>query len=88
MKEKTEDEIGEIICQICDCVNYELDKARTKFPSFNSAHEGYAVLLEETDELWQEIKQKNQNIKKMKREAIQVAAMAIRFVLDVIEIKK
>lgn len=64
MKEKTEDEIGEIICQICDCVNYELDKARTKFPSFNSAHEGYAVLLEETDELWQEIKQKNQNIKK------------------------
>jgi NTP pyrophosphatase (non-canonical NTP hydrolase) len=50
-----------------------------------SAHEGYAVLLEEVDELWDEVKMnsRQRSIKKMREEAIQVAAMAMRFVHDV-----
>lgn len=32
-------------------VQKELDAANKKFPPFHSAHEGYAVLLEETEEL-------------------------------------
>lgn len=33
----------------------ELDKANKKNGPFTSAHHGYAVLLEEVDELWDEI---------------------------------
>ena len=61
----------------------ELGRAPAKFPSFNSAHEGYAVLLEEIDELWEEIKQKEKDHPAIREEAIQVAAMAIRFIRDV-----
>lgn len=41
-----------------ELVNRELTFARNKFPNMNSLHEGYAVLLEEVDELWEWIKQK------------------------------
>jgi hypothetical protein len=58
----------------------ELQRARKKFGPFVSHHEGYAVILEELDELWDEIKANNPA--KARTEAIQVAAMAIRFVLD------
>jgi len=83
----------------------ELAKAEKKFPGFNSAHEGYAVLLEEVDELWDEIKinpkkilprknfpqelalsgdalkrwQKKQWYERMREEAVQVAAMGLKF---------
>lgn len=63
----------------------EIDFAQLNFPAFNSAHEGYAVLLEEVDELWEHVKtnQKKRDISLMRKEAIQVAAMAMRFALDV-----
>lgn len=66
-------------------VLHEVMRAMGKFPPFNSAHEGYAVLLEEVDELWDEVK-KNQKVRdrsKMRLEALQCAAMAVRFVLDI-----
>lgn len=61
--------------------------ALEKFPAFNSAHEGYAVILEELDELWMEIKahQRNRSNEAMRREAIQVAAMALRFIMECCE---
>ena len=34
----------------------ELATAQHAFPPFRSPHEGYAILLEELDELWLEIK--------------------------------
>lgn len=62
----------------------ELNRAISKHPhSFNSAHEGYAVLLEEVDELWMEVIRQEKNMVVIRKEAIQVGAMAIRFVLDV-----
>lgn len=63
----------------------ELVKAREKWPAFNSAHEGYGVLLEEVDELWEHIKvnQKRRDLRAMRKEAIQVAAMALRFAVEV-----
>lgn len=66
-------------------VEMELGRAMVNYPPFSSAHEGYAVLLEEVDELWAEVKKspKNRDMKAMREEAIQVAAMAMRFVLDV-----
>jgi|GEM_PF-5944413 len=51
-----------------------------------SAHEGYAVILEELDELWEEIKRKDRDKKRMRAEAVQVAAMATRFLIDVCDI--
>jgi NTP pyrophosphatase (non-canonical NTP hydrolase) len=66
-------------------VDQELLKARAKWPRFNSAHEGYAVLREEVDELWDMVKvnQSRRDLEKMQREAIQVAAMAQRFAMEV-----
>lgn len=61
-------------------------RALRKYQAFHSAHEGYAVILEELDELKQEIwkKAEARDLKKMEREAIQVAAMAVRFVVDLL----
>lgn len=63
----------------------ELDKATKNWPPFNSAHEGYAVLAEEVDELWSHVKtnQKRRDLQAMRKEAVQVAAMAMRFALEV-----
>jgi hypothetical protein len=58
----------------------ELYTASKKFKPFNSSHEGFAVLLEEVDELWEEVKKNN--LVGARREAIQVAAMALRFLID------
>ncbi len=63
-------------------IDDELWSARNKFSNMNSAHEGYAVILEELDELWDEVKSKNPDKARMREEAIQVAAMAARFVED------
>lgn len=63
----------------------ELGRARLIFPPFNSPHEGYAVLLEEVNELWEEVKRKDRDSTALRKEAIQVAAMALRFVFDLTE---
>lgn len=54
--------------------------ARTKFPPFNSAHEGWAVLYEEVDEIWDEVRA--DNLDAAIAEAIQAGAMCVRFVAD------
>ena len=70
---------------ITELVLSEVKRAKTLFPSdFVNQHEGYAVLLEEVDELWEEVKknQKNYDLLAQRKEAIQVAAMAIRFAAE------
>jgi hypothetical protein len=63
-----------------DRVLTEFESATAKFGPFKSRHEGFAVLQEEVDELWQEVKHGDQAAALM--EAVQVAAMALRFVVD------
>lgn len=62
----------------------EVKKATANWGSFHSAHEGYAILQEEVDELWDLVKvnQRRHDRRAMRKEATQVAAMAIRFMLD------
>ena len=63
----------------------ELSEARAKHPGrFNSAHEAYAVILEELDEFKAEVWKRGgrRNRGNMRRELIQVAAMAIRAIED------
>jgi len=62
--------------------------ATGKFGSFASAHEGIAVLREEYLELEREVFKKNPDDKLLRKEAIQVGAMALRFLYDVCEDKK
>jgi molybdopterin biosynthesis enzyme len=61
-------------------VTVEFMRAAGKFPPFNSAHEGYAVLAEEVDELWDAVKANDND--HARKEAVQVGAMAIRFLCD------
>lgn len=55
----------------------ELRRAMAKHAPMHSLHEGYAVILEELDE-WQP----GSETTKARKEALQVAAMALRFVHD------
>lgn len=63
-----------------NAIHVEATRAGRKFPPFNSAHEGYAVLAEEVDELWDDVKA--DNVEHAISEAIQVGAMAARFITD------
>ncbi len=78
-------EVGMPVIKELGEVQDELNYATSHFKKFNSAHEGYGVILEELDELWEEIKKKKgeRNIHKMRSEAKQVAAMAVRFMTDI-----
>jgi len=49
-------------------------------PLFHSQHEGYAIMLEEIDELWKDVKD-NKPLQ-AKNEAIDVAVTAIRFIMS------
>ena len=66
-------------------VMQEIVQAVNNWPPMNSQHEAFAVLMEEVDELWDcvRIKQKNRDLAKARNEAIQVAATAIRFAVEV-----
>jgi hypothetical protein len=79
----------ELVLSIANEAIKELYRATEMNGPFASAHEGYAILLEEMDELKEEIwkKEKLRDKDKMRTEAIQIAAMSIRFVLDVCEKK-
>lgn len=65
----------------------EFERACDKFPAFRSPHEGYAIIKEELDELWEEIRKQHdiRAIDTMRKEAKQIAAMAIRFMVDLCE---
>ncbi len=70
---------------IADQMVTEAVNAVGKYKPFNSAHEGLAVLQEEFEELKAEVfkNHSKQNIVAMRNEAIQVGAMALRFIHDV-----
>lgn len=68
-------------------VEREVVRAMKLHAPMASSHEAHSVILEELDELWLEIKKKRRrrSPKKLRKEAIQVAAMAVRYVHDVVE---
>lgn len=59
----------------------EAHQAVADHKPFNSPHEAYGILKEEVDECWDAIK--DDDIEQARKEAIQVGAMAIRFLMDI-----
>lgn len=70
---------------VLSAVGQEVGRASAKFAPFHSAHEGFAILMEEVEELKAHVwtNQERRDIGAMSVEAIQVAAMAVRFAMDV-----
>lgn len=70
--------------EVLKAIENEYYRASSLYPPFHSMHEGYAVILEELDELKETIwKSKRIRLSPVAaKEAIQVAAMAVRFILD------
>lgn len=69
-----------IVSDVCEV----LQEAMKVNQLFTSPHHGYAIILEELDELWDEVRKKEskRDIKNMRSEAVQVAAMAMKFIMS------
>lgn len=87
---------------VLDEVWSEVERAQAAFPAMNSYHEGWAVMYEEVCELFEEIRKKQmsgnlivtphvahlyQDSAKIRAEAVQVASMAVRLILDCCDAK-
>ncbi|MFB3894299.1 MAG: hypothetical protein ACE15C_20025 [Phycisphaerae bacterium] len=70
-----------------ELVAAELARARQKHSDMNSAHEAYAVILEELDEFWEMVKTDDHKFSdgqdRMVAELVQIAAMCQRAAEDV-----
>ena len=62
-------------------IMFEYRRAREKFAPMRGPHEGFAIILEELDEMWDAIKAND--VAHARKEALQVAAMALAFLLEV-----
>ena len=66
-----------------EAVFIEYDRIVEESPKpLASAPEGFALLEKEVEELWDEVK-RSQNKNRMRKKALQVTAMAIRFIQDI-----
>lgn len=76
--------------EIIELINTEINLANSKYSAFRRTHEGYAIIKEEVDELWDEIKRSKATDANelMVNEAIQIAAMAIKFIESLYNNKK
>ena len=65
-------------------IEAELMRAMDLYPALHSNHEAYAVIKEEVDELWDEIKKSKEvtGNAEIRQELIQVGAMVIRYLND------
>jgi hypothetical protein len=76
-----------LVQEVCE----ELVKAKIAHEPMNSGHEAYAVILEELDEYWEHVKTNPRKLTEearlrrlieMRKELIQIAAMALRAIQD------
>lgn len=78
----------EMVDRVCSAVYYEVIKAMDKHAPMHSPHEGHSVLREEVEELWEHVKADTGRAPEARKEALQVAAMAVRYIVDLIDKEK
>ena len=71
------------LSQILEEVREEVERAHSKYGKFNSLHEAYAVLLEESEEFWETLRRK-EPAGRSREEAIQVAAAVVAMIQDLL----
>jgi NTP pyrophosphatase (non-canonical NTP hydrolase) len=78
-----------IVAWVEDAIRREIDReaaeAQAKYGDFASMHEAYGVLAEEVDELFDAVKLGPKNLlrgSEIQKEAIQVAAVALRIAMQ------
>lgn len=76
--------ISDLHTLFCASAASEADRAREKHKPMNSHHEAYAVILEELDEYWEEVRKKasERDPQAMLTELTQIAAMCVRTAVD------
>jgi hypothetical protein len=79
---KTYEERMALVDAVLLNVRAEIERAVAKHAPMHSPHEGYAVIKEELDELWDDVKQDLGRRPNARLEALQVAAMGIRYITD------
>lgn len=69
------------LARLLELTKAEVAHAVELHGEFNSAHEGYAVILEELDELWEHVRLKraDRDPVAMRVECVQIAAAALKF---------
>lgn len=67
---------------ILAAIRAEALRALSLHAPMNSAHEGHSVIREELDELWDHVKADTGYSAEARKEAIQIATMGVRYVLD------
>lgn len=72
-------EINEVLREFH--IEYRRAREALGHAPMGSAHEGYAVILEELDEMWDAIK--CNDLEHARKEAVQVGAMVLAFLLEV-----
>ena len=78
--------MAKVYSRVLSDAGAELGKALRKYPTkLHGPHEGYSVILEELDELWEEVKRKpkKRSAARMRKESIQIAVTALRFAMEV-----
>lgn len=76
------------IRELCDAVSNEVLRAEGMHKPINSLHEGYAVIQEELDEFWDEVRKKSKDRHQADwiTELVQTAAMCVRTIHNIVEL--
>lgn len=76
-----ESRLDDVLSEVRD----EVQQAVRRHAPLHSPHEGWAVIREELDELWFHVVGNSGRSPEARHEALQVAAMGIRYALDLAE---
>lgn len=81
--------MSKFLDKILKDVGTEVERAVVRHGPLNSPHEAYAVILEELDEVKEEVwmKSTKRDLPHMRLELIQTAAMCVRAIHDLIDVK-